>query len=127
VPGFAVGAGVAVTGGVNLFPPDGSIDFCVGDTDVVVGVVLDGLGDSLLPQPAVSAPIAMSALPPTANASRRAKRPEFMIVLSVIASAPQMFADDRGMASLVNMMPQVPPAVCKFRCRIGGLPNPAKS
>jgi hypothetical protein len=88
-----------------LLPPVGSMDFCVGETEVVVGVVLDGLGDSLLLQPAVSAPIAMSAVPPAANASRRAKRPEFMIVLSLTASVPGEFAGNGEMASLVNMMP----------------------
>jgi hypothetical protein len=68
-----------MTGGVNLLPPVGLIDFSVGDTDVVVGVVLEGLGFSPPPQPAVSAPIATIALPPATSASRRAKRPDFII------------------------------------------------
>jgi len=93
VPGIAVGAGGAMTGGVNLLPPVGLIDFSVGDTDVVVGVVLEGLGFSPPPQPAVSAPMAMIALPPATSATRRAKRPDFNI--PDLAFYPRvMFADD---------------------------------
>ena len=70
---------MAVTGGVNLLPPDGSMLFSVGDgATVVVVVVLEGLGVSPPPQP-VSAPMAMIALPPATSASRRAERPDFII------------------------------------------------
>jgi hypothetical protein len=61
--------------------------FSVGDGatgDVVVVVVVDGVGSSLVLQPAVSAPIAMIAPPPATNASRRAKRPEFMMLSNLI-------------------------------------------
>jgi hypothetical protein len=61
--------------------------FSVGDGatgDVVVVVVDDGVGSSLVLQPAVSAPIAMIAPPPATNASRRAKRPEFMMLSNLI-------------------------------------------
>jgi hypothetical protein len=50
--------------------------FSVGEgaTEVVVVVVVDGLGSfSAVLQPAVNAPIAMIALPPATSASRRAK------------------------------------------------------
>jgi hypothetical protein len=86
LPGLPVGRGGALTGGEKLLPPVGLMLFSVGDgegdgaTDVVVVVVvLEGAGDSLLLQPAVSAPMAMIAPPPATSASRRAKRPEFMI------------------------------------------------
>jgi hypothetical protein len=109
VPGIAVGAGGAVTGGVNLLPPVGSIDFSVGETEVVVGVVLEGLGFSPPPHPAVSAPIATSALPPTTNASRRRKRPDIIIaVLSPIsADIRSMFAGQGENEPPVNIMTQV--------------------
>ena len=65
-----------MTGGEKLLPPVGLRPFSVGlglgdgaTDDVVVVVVLDGAGDSLLLQPAVSAPIAMIALPPATSAS----------------------------------------------------------
>ena len=81
LPGGAVGAGGAYTGGVKLLPPVGFTCFSVGETDVVVVVVvLDGAGASLPPQPAVNAPMAMIALPPATSASRRARRPEVMFV-----------------------------------------------
>jgi hypothetical protein len=84
LPGSTVGAGVALTGGEKLLPAVGLMLFSVGDgvtadDDVVVGVVLDGLGDSLLLQPAVNAPIAMIAPPPAMSASRRAIRSDFMV------------------------------------------------
>lgn len=71
-------------GGVKLLPSEGLRLFSVGLEDgatdvvdvvevVVVVDVLDGAGDSLLLQPAVNAPMAMSALPPATSASRRAK------------------------------------------------------
>ncbi|MET4432529.1 hypothetical protein ABIA65_005851 [Mycolicibacterium sp. 624] len=73
--------------GEKLFPPPGVMFFSVGEgatEDVVVVVVVDGLGSSLVPQPAVSAPIAMIAPPPATNASRRAKRPDFMLLSNLI-------------------------------------------
>jgi hypothetical protein len=74
-----VGAGGAFTGGVKLLGPPGVRLFSVGDTDVVVVVVvLDGAGVSLLLQPAVNAPMAMIALPPMTSARRRAKRSVFI-------------------------------------------------
>jgi hypothetical protein len=69
-----VGAGVAFTGGVKLLPPVGLMLFSVGDgatdddDEDVVGVVLEGLGVSVLPH-AVNAPIATIALPPATSAS----------------------------------------------------------
>lgn len=83
VPGSPVGAGGAFTGGEKLFGPPGVMLFSVGDgatDDVVVVVVLDGLGDSLPPQPAVNVAMAMTALPPATKASRRPKRPDFMML-----------------------------------------------
>jgi hypothetical protein len=79
-----VGAGVAFTGGVKLLPAVGLMLFSVGDgvaDGEVVGVVLEGLGDSLPPQPAVNAPIAMIALPPATSASRRAIRSDFIVLV----------------------------------------------
>ena len=73
VPGTPVGAGGALTGGEKLFGPPGVMFFSVGGgatDDVVVVVVLDGDGDSVLLQPAVSAPIAMIAPPPATSARR---------------------------------------------------------
>jgi hypothetical protein len=61
--------------------------FSVGEgaADDEVGVdVLDGAGVSLPLQPAVNAPIAMIALPPATSASRRAKRPEVMFLVSYL-------------------------------------------
>jgi len=94
-----------MTGGVNLLPPVGLIDFSVGDTDVVVGVVLEGLGFSPPLQPAVSAPMAMIALPPATSATRRAKRPDFNI--PDLSFYPRvMFADDGVTNRNVNIMAQ---------------------
>jgi hypothetical protein len=86
LPGACVSAGGATTGGEKLFGPPGVMFFSVGDgaTVVVVVVVVDGVGSSLVLQPAVSAPIAMIAPPPATNASRRAKRPEFMLCSNLI-------------------------------------------
>ena len=65
--------------------PVGLTLFSVGETDVVVVVVVvDGAGLSLPPQPAVNAPIAMIALPPATSAIRRAKRRELMMVWSYL-------------------------------------------
>ncbi|MCV7136774.1 hypothetical protein H7J06_27795 [Mycobacterium hodleri] len=50
MPGTPVGAGGALTGGLNELPPVGLMLFSVGVADgavVVVSVVLDGLGFSL--------------------------------------------------------------------------------
>jgi hypothetical protein len=73
---MAVGAGGALTVGVNRFPPVGLIDFSVGVTeDVDVGVVeVSGSFFSSVPHAAVSPIIAMIAVPPTAAAMRRVRR-----------------------------------------------------
>lgn len=70
--------GAGLMDGVNeLGPPGVSVPFSVGDSvgaeldaGVVVGVVV---GDSfvLLPQPAVNAPIATIAVPPSTNETLR--------------------------------------------------------
>jgi hypothetical protein len=71
-PGIAVGAGGALTGGVNRLPPVGLIDFSVGVTEgaddddgavVVVGVVSGALSE-LPPHAAVRPTIATTAAPP---------------------------------------------------------------
>jgi hypothetical protein len=77
-PGSAVGAAGAFTVGEKLLAPPGVMFFSVGDTEVVVVVVvLDGLGDSLPPHAAVSAVMAMMAAPP-AITGRRRTNPDFM-------------------------------------------------
>src|ERR1700676_5562683 len=87
---MAVGAGVALTGGVNRLPPVGLIDFSVGATGdaggavvvvlvvvLVVGVVVSG---AFPPCPqAVSAPMAMIAPMPAVAARRRTDRPDLMM------------------------------------------------
>src|SRR5690349_12399655 len=67
-PGGTFGAGLAVTPGVNRFPPVGLTPFSVGvgaaalDGEVVVVVVVDdGDCSPLLPQAVASPPIAISA------------------------------------------------------------------
>lgn len=75
-----MGAGGALTGGVNRFPPVGLMPFSVGDGGaalddgvvvvVVVVVDVDGACSPLLPHPARSAPIAISAPPPTTATTR---------------------------------------------------------
>ena len=66
--------------GLKLFAPPGVRLFSVGDGGVVVVVVvLDGAGDSLLPQAAVSEPMAMIALPPATSARRRTQRSDFIV------------------------------------------------
>lgn len=84
VPGVAVGAGLAVTDGVNRLPPFGLSDFSVGvtaDVVVVVVVVVDGASGAFFssPQPAVRPIIAMSAVPPAAAATRWTRRFERMM------------------------------------------------
>lgn len=70
-PGIAVGAGGALTGGVKRLPPDGLIDFSVGDADgavvvAEVGVVVEVSGAfSEPPHAAVSPTIVTMAAPPT--------------------------------------------------------------
>lgn len=85
VPGVAVGAGLAVTDGVNRLPPLGLSDFSVGVTSwvvvvVVVVVVDDGVSGAFFspPQPAVRPIIAMSAVPPAAAVTRWTRRCERM-------------------------------------------------
>jgi hypothetical protein len=78
LPGIAVGAGGAFTGGVNRLPPVGLMLFSVGLTGgvvvvVVVSVVLDGLVDWFPPQ-AVSAPMETKAATPRPAATRRVRR-----------------------------------------------------
>jgi hypothetical protein len=86
---MAVGAGGALTPGVNRLPPVGLIDFSVGAgagagadvvelvVVVVVGVVVSG---AFSPSPqAVNAPMAMIAPMPAVAARRRTVRPDFMM------------------------------------------------
>src|ERR1700738_1781085 len=90
---MAVGAGVALPGGVNRLPPVGLIDFSVGATGaagdaggavvvvlvvvLVVGVVVSG---AFPPCPqAVSAPMAMIAPTPAVAARQRTDRPDLMM------------------------------------------------
>jgi hypothetical protein len=79
VPGMAVGAGGALTLGVNRLPPVGLIDFSVGVTEeeVVAGVVDSG-AFSPPPHAAVRPIIATIAVPPTAAATRRTRRCDLM-------------------------------------------------
>jgi hypothetical protein len=70
-PGMAVGAGGALTGGVNRLPPVGLIDFSVGVTEgaddgavVVVVVDVSGAFSELPPHAAVRLTIATMAAPP---------------------------------------------------------------
>jgi hypothetical protein len=82
---MAVGAGGALTEGVNRLPPVGLIDFSVGDTDgadVDDGVVeVSGAFSSSVPHAAVKPTMAMIAVPPTAAAMRRPRRFDFMIAV----------------------------------------------
>jgi hypothetical protein len=68
---MAVGAGGALTGGVNRLPPVGLIDFSVGVTEgaedgavVVVVVDVSGAFSELPPHAAVRPTIATMAAPP---------------------------------------------------------------
>jgi hypothetical protein len=109
-----VGAGGAFTGGEKLLGPPGVRLFSVGVTDdVVVLVVLEGAGVSLLLQPAVSAPMVMIAPPPMTSANRRVKRSVFMSYPNPI---PELRSSDRlrgrGWPNAnVNMMPQIEQSV----------------
>jgi hypothetical protein len=83
---MAVGAGGAITVGLNRFPPVGLMVFSVGDTGgggavvvVVVVVVVEGSWVLWLPQAAVNAPIAIIAATPAAAGRRRVKRPDLMM------------------------------------------------
>ena len=87
-PPGTVGAGVAVTGGLNTLPPVGLRFFSVGDAGagvvvvvVVVVVVLDGAWVVLPPHAAVRAPTAMIAAPPT-TAPRPRPKPRESIIAS---------------------------------------------
>jgi hypothetical protein len=84
-----VGAGGALMPGVNRLPPVGLMPFSVGDGGaalddggvvvvVVVVVVVEGVCSPLLPHPARSAPIAISAPPPTTATKRRVNGSELM-------------------------------------------------
>jgi hypothetical protein len=77
VPGMAVGAGGAFTGGVKRLPPVGLMLFSVGATLEVVGVVEDGPPGWPPPQ-AVRTPIERAAAMPTLAATRRVIR-RFML------------------------------------------------
>jgi len=86
--------------------------FSVGEgaTEVVVVVVVDGLGSfSAVLQLAVNAPIAMIALPPATSASRRAKRPEVMFLVSYLVRDYPFggFADGRVINVSVNILTQL--------------------
>jgi hypothetical protein len=83
---MAVGAGVAVTGGVKRLPPVGLMLFSVADgvVDVVGGVVLEGPPGPLPPQ-AVNAPIETTAAMPRLAATRRPSRP-FLIASPICAA-----------------------------------------
>ena len=88
-----MGAGGVFTGGEKLLGPPGVRLFSVGVTDdVVVLVVLEGAGVSLLLQPAVSAPMVMIAPPPMTSANRRVKRSVFMFFPNPI---PVLRSNDR--------------------------------
>ena len=83
-----MGAGGALTPGVNKLPPVGLMPFSVGDGGgalddggvvvVVVVVVVEGVCSLLLPHPARSAPVAISAPPPTTATKRRVNGSEPM-------------------------------------------------
>jgi hypothetical protein len=83
---MAVGAGGAMTGGVNRLPPVGLRFFSVGDTDVagdgvvvvVVVVVLDGVWLPPPPQ-AVKTPMETKAAMPRLAATRRVSRRFFIM------------------------------------------------
>src|SRR5215213_8592859 len=93
-PGGTVGAGGALTGGVNRLPPVGLMLFSLGAGGapppvvagvvavVVVGVVVSGAFSSFA-QAAVIAPIAMIAEAPEIATSRRPKRRESMVQSSL--------------------------------------------
>jgi hypothetical protein len=86
-----VGAGGALTPGVNRLPPVGLMPFSVGEGgtalddggDVVVVVVVvdevEGACSPLLPHPARNAPIAISAPPPTTATKRGVNGFELMV------------------------------------------------
>ena len=106
-PGGSVGAGGAMTGGVNRLPPVGLMLFSLGagagvaGEDVVVGVVVvvvevSGAFCSSLAQDAVNAPIATIATPPATAASRRAKRDESMLVPIHMAATSRFLTSGRG-------------------------------
>jgi hypothetical protein len=104
-----VGAGGAFIGGEKLLGPPGVRLFSVGVTDVVVVVVLEGAGVSVLLQPAVSAPIVMIAPPPMTSAKRRVRRSVFMFYPNPI---PELRSNDRlrgrgWLYANVNIMPQI--------------------
>ena len=84
-----MGAGGALMPGVNRLPPVGLMPFSVGDGGgalddggvvvVVVVVVVEGVCSLLFPHPARSAPVAISAPPPTTATRRRVNSFELMV------------------------------------------------
>ena len=108
---MAVGAGGALTGGVNRLPPEGLIDFSVGDTEgagdddgavvvVVVVVVVDvsGAFSELPPHAAVRPTIATMAAPPAHAATRRARRCDLMMLVPYQSPSSQrmVFGESPG-------------------------------
>ena len=87
MPGGSVGAGGAITCGVNKLPPVGLIPFSVGATvgggvvAVVVVVVVEVAGDGfwLVAHPATTDPIATRAAQPARAILTRLTRFELMI------------------------------------------------
>jgi hypothetical protein len=117
LPGRAVGAGGARTLGEKLLAPPGVTTFSVGVgvVDVVVVVVLDGVGVVLVLHPAVNAPIVMIALPPATNASRRAKRSVIIVLSILIPVYFQPPSASRWCSNMsVNMMSHSEQTVMKF-------------
>jgi hypothetical protein len=99
MPGGSVGAGGAITCGVNKLPPVGLIPFSVGATvgggvvavvvAVVVVVVVEVVGDGfwLVAHPATTDPIATRAAQPARAILTRLTRFELMIhILSFLSS-----------------------------------------
>jgi len=100
---MAVGAGGAITGGVNRLPPVGLIDFSVGATGggagvagvvvvLVVVVVVSGAFCYSLAHEAVKPTIVTIAAPPTSAATRRAIRP----IISSFPTYASCFEDQSG-------------------------------
>lgn len=89
--------------GENRLPPVGLMTFSVGDGGaalegvvlvVVVVVVVDGACSPLLPHPARSAPIAISAPPPTTATRRGVNGFELMVSFLSSTSIPAATGQD---------------------------------